>query len=112
MGAILTATSIPGRYIPPVQIAFADKVVHATMYGILGFLLSRAMDDPARTTRVRAMFGAFLFCVAMGAADEWHQLYIDGRDADVHDWIADSTGGFIGAAIWTLRSRQRAERTI
>ena len=108
MGAILTATSIPGRFIPAVGFRFTDKMVHVGMYGVLGFLLSRAMDDPAKTTRVRAMFGAFLFCVAMGATDEWHQLYIQGRSAEVADWAADSTGGFIGAATWMLRSRQRA----
>jgi VanZ family protein len=110
MAAILTATSIPGRYIPNSSIANADKVVHATMYGILGFLMCRAMDNPALTTRARAWLGAFLFCVAMGAADEWHQLYIQGRSADVRDWTADSIGGLLGATIWISRSRLRATR--
>jgi VanZ family protein len=111
MGAILTATSIPGRFIPAVGFRFTDKLVHAGMYGVLGFLMSRAMDDPAKTTRARAMVGAFLFCVAMGATDEWHQLYIQGRSADLLDWTADSTGGLIGASAWMLLSRQKAART-
>jgi VanZ family protein len=112
MGAILTATSIPGRYIPISGFRFADKLVHATMYGVLGFLVSRAMDDPASRTRGRALFGAVVFCIALGAADEWHQLYIQGRSADIADWAADSTGGLLGAATWLLLSRQRATRTI
>lgn len=111
MGAILTATSIPGVFIPAIGPRYTDKIVHIFMYGVLGLLMSRAMDDPAKTTRFRAMLGGFLFCMGMGAADEWHQLYIQGRSADVADWMADSTGGLVGAATWMLRSRQKDART-
>jgi VanZ family protein len=112
MGAILTATSIPGAYIPAIGPRNTDKVVHLFMYGVLGFLIARALDDPLKTRRLRAFLGGFLFCVAMGAADEWHQLYIKGRSAEVADWMADSTGGLVGAATWMARSRQKALRTI
>ena len=110
MGAILTATSIPGTFLP--EVLFADKVVHVVMYGVLGFLVTRAMDDPKKTTRLRAMLGvrAFLFCVAIGAIDEWHQKYIQGRKAGVADWVSDSAGGLFGAATWVLRSRQKDAR--
>jgi VanZ family protein len=111
MGAILTATSIPAHYLPPPSFSFEDKIVHVVMYGILGLLLCRAMDNPPVTTRSRAFFGAFLFCVAMGAVDEWHQMYIQGRTAGAGDWTADAAGGLVGAATWILRSRQRATRT-
>ena len=108
VGAILIATSIPGRFIPVIGPAHTDKVVHLTMYGILGFLIARSMDDPIRPSRMRAAIGAFLVCTAMGAADEWHQLYIPGRSADVADWTADSIGGLVGAAAWVLKSRKPA----
>lgn len=110
MGAILTATSIPGVYIPAVGPRYTDKVVHIFMYGVLGFLMSRAMDDPTRTTRLRAMMAAFLFCVLMGGGDEWHQKYIQGRSADPADWAADSTGGLVGAATWALLFRNKQAR--
>lgn len=111
MGAILTATSLPGAYVPVVGFRSADKLVHTFMYGVLGFLVARAMDDPAKTTHLRAMFGAFLLCVTMGATDEWHQKYIQGRSAEIADWMADSTGGLVGAATWMLRGRQKDART-
>jgi VanZ family protein len=110
MGAILTATSIPGRFLPVTSIHFADKLVHFFMYGVLGFLLARAMDDPVHTSRARAWMGAFLFCITIGATDEWHQKFIQGRTADGADWVADSTGGLIGASIWMLLGRNRAAR--
>jgi VanZ family protein len=110
MGAIVTATSIPGVFIPVVGFRFADKVVHLCMYAVLGFLMSRAMDNSTGTTRRRAFLAAFLFCGAMGAADEWHQRYIPGRTAEVADWMADSTGGLVGALTWILRSRHKDVR--
>ena len=110
MGAILTATSIPGVFIPVIGIPHADKVVHLCMYGTLGFLLARAIDNAAGTARIRGFLGAFLFCTVMGAADEWHQLYIPGRTAEVADWMADSIGGLAGAAAWAIRSRHKAIR--
>jgi VanZ family protein len=110
MGAILTATSIPGVFVPAIGFRFTDKAVHLGMYGVLGFLMGRAMDNSTGTARVRASLGAFLFCVALGAADEWHQLYIPGRTAEVADWMADSTGGLVGAAAWILKSRNKDAR--
>ena len=108
MGAILTATSIPGAFIPVIGPRNTDKVVHLFMYGTLSFLIARALDDPPKAHRLRAFLGGLLFCVAMGAADEWHQLYIPGRSAEVNDWLADSTGGLVGAAAWMLRSRHKS----
>jgi VanZ family protein len=112
MGAILTATSIPGRFIPPTTIRYADKLVHMFMYGVLGLLTARAMDDPAQTTRPRAWLATFLFCISLGAADEWHQRYMEERTADPMDWAADATGGLIGASIWMVLGRNRAARRI
>ena len=78
------------------------------MYGILAFLVARSMDDSARPSRVRAAVAALLVCSAMGAADEWHQLYIPSRDADVADWAADSVGALVGATTWLLKNRKPA----
>lgn len=111
MGAILIATSLPGSFVPNTGLRFADKAVHFTMYAGLGLLSARAMEDPPRTTRPRVLFAAALLCVAIGALDEWHQTFIQGRSTELADWIADSAGGLIGAATWTLRSRRKVIRT-
>jgi len=111
MGAILTATSIPGHFLPPPSFRLEDKLAHFFMYGVLGCLLARAMDDPHQTTRPRAWMGAILLCITIGATDEWHQKYIQGRSADGADWIAAATGGLIGASIWMFLGRNRAART-
>jgi VanZ family protein len=111
LGAILTATSLPKSVIPEVDFKFADKVVHVFMYGVLAYLIARAMHNPPRTTRVRVLTAAFLLVVAFGAIDEWHQQFIKGRTVGVADWVADSAGGLIGAAVWVIGSRFKTLRT-
>jgi VanZ family protein len=42
---------------------------------------------------------------AYGASDEWHQLYTVGRNADLHDWMADTLGAAMGLATFVLLAR-------
>lgn len=111
LGAILTATSVPKTVIPDVGFEFADKAVHFIMYGGLALLFARAMHNPPRTTRVRVVFASFLLVVAIGALDEWHQHFIQGRSTEFADWIADSSGGLTGVLLWVIAGRVRALRT-
>jgi VanZ family protein len=110
LGAILTATSLPSSVLPDAHVRFADKGVHFFMYGGLGLLLARAMHNPPRTTRFRVTLAAFLLVAALGALDEWHQRYIQGRSAEFADWMADSAGGLLGALIWVGATRVRNDK--
>jgi VanZ family protein len=106
LGAILTATSIPGSKIPDLGIPFIDKFVHFGMYAVLGFLVTRAVDGPTRAMVVRSIVIGFIICSAIGAADEWHQTYMPSRSTDPADWLADSAGGLVGALTWATRRRR------
>jgi VanZ family protein len=77
------------------------------MYGVQSLLLARAMRNPPRTTRFRVVLGAFLLTSAIGAMDEWHQQYIEGRSTEMLDWMADTTGGLIGAVVWLAADRAK-----
>lgn len=80
----------------------SDKVVHFTMYAILGFLAIRA----AWTRGTSLPWRRFLVvagCVSLwGAFDEWHQQFIPSRSMELGDWIADSIGGIAGVTMFTL----------
>lgn len=105
-GAILIATSIPGSALPSISpFAGADKVVHFAMYGILGALLGRALA----TGSVRFALLPLAAIALMAAGDEWHQQWIPGRSADVHDWMADVAGATVGLT-YTYMARPRRER--
>jgi VanZ family protein len=52
---------------------------------------------------------AFVACIASlyGATDEIHQLFVEGRNCNAWDWVADTVGAILGATlyakIWKMR---------
>lgn len=74
--------------------AHADKLVHAGLFGTLGFLAACAWLTAGER---RAMAFALLL---VGVATELLQGLVPGRGPSVADWIADALGvvlGMVGA---------------
>ena len=107
-GIILLSTSIPNPRIPH-TFAHADKLVHFVLYGVLGFLLARALRSD--TSVGRAIVLTVAFGIAFGAADEWHQRYIAGRSSELADWGADGMGVLFGALAGGSTSPRRRLET-
>ncbi len=107
-GMILVATSLPGSALPsPPIVLGVDKVVHATLYGVLGWLVARAVEG--RGWGTWAMMG--LAMATFAAADEWHQQWIPGRSTDAFDWVADVAGAMAGASLLRSARGRRETRT-
>jgi VanZ family protein len=101
VAVILVITSWPSPPVPGATPVGIDKVVHFTMYGVLGGLVARAME--LMSTR---RFAIVLCAIAaFAAADEWHQQWIPDRGADVRDWMADIAGAAAGVVVMTRRAR-------
>lgn len=83
----------------------SDTWAHFFVYAVLGLLVARAAElMPRRAARLAAVaIGISLF----GAIDEWHQRFIPGRFPAVGDWIADSAGGAVGAALFAFSVGRR-----
>jgi VanZ family protein len=95
---------------PPLPSEISDKQGHSLGYMGLSVTVGRALAGGlAHGTSFRAAAAAWALASVYGATDEWHQAYVPGRSADVHDWYADATGALIGAgACWAwgiIRSR-------
>jgi VanZ family protein len=76
----------------------ADKLGHATVYGVLAFFSARAWRrhgsaQAATIERTMAM------ALAFGALMELMQGYV-GRDASLADWVADGVGALVGIGFW------------
>ena len=100
--------------IPNIHLTFktppgTDKLVHAILYFVLCWLVWRAFHYQVSLPMMRnsALLGAFIFCVAYGFLDEYHQTFTPGRDSDFYDVIADTGGALLFVAIASLRSRHR-----
>lgn len=103
-GVILVGTSLPGTAVPH-EVALHDKAVHFTGYAVFAALLTRDVKQVGMQWVTVLL--AIAVALAFGAADEWHQRFIPGRYSDVADWLADSVGAVVGAALWSLYHRNR-----
>jgi len=68
-----------------------DKLLHAIAYGVLAFLALNYLKHQPLTFNAALVY-SFFYCALYGVSDEWHQSFIDGRQADVFDWLADCSG--------------------
>jgi VanZ family protein len=104
---ILFLTSIPGSHLPVIPIRGIDKVVHLTIYAVLGWLTTRAWLNGSRATALALV--VILGISFFGALDEWHQQFIPQRSMNLLDWAADSTGAALGAVMALAAARRQVQ---
>jgi VanZ family protein len=88
--------SVPGPYF--------DKLVHAVYYGIMAVLVDRGFGG-------RLPVVAMAIAIAVGGADELHQMSIPTREASMLDWLADVTGAVVLTVLWRAARRAGRRRT-
>jgi VanZ family protein len=87
-----------------------DKLLHTIEYTGLAILVFRALDGEGLQPW-RAAILTVIVVSAYGASDEWHQLFVPMRDADVYDWLTDTLAGVIGSvACWVFSTLVRPPR--
>jgi VanZ family protein len=110
---IFVLSSIPGRSFPKYKLFSYDKVLHALVYSVLGGLCFLALrrTRPMKTSRLIVL--SVLLGTVYGLSDEFHQLFVAGRSADLHDALADCIGALLGASavamLLTMKARARVE---
>jgi VanZ family protein len=80
-----------------------DKLVHGIVFALLAWALGFASGFHGWRSVSVAFFGSLL----IGLLDEWHQLYLPGRQAGWPDFVADTAGGLIGTISLAFWSRKR-----
>ncbi len=108
--AIFGASSVPGADFPDSPIFAHDKILHFIVFFGFAFLLERALHHQnrfpflARHSHLATLVAAIVY----GSLDEFHQAFVPGRDPDVFDLMADTTGA-IGAVIlvWLVNKFRR-----
>ncbi|MDO8685427.1 MAG: VanZ family protein, partial [Clostridiales bacterium] len=77
----------------------ARKTAHMLIYMVLGVLCMLAMFQHSIRMKVRI---ALAICAGYAATDELHQLFVDGRGAQIIDVCIDSFGALIGIVLVLL----------
>jgi len=111
---IFTLSSIPRLTPPLIGLKPSDKLYHFIEFTIFGLLLIQALRYRYSFNRRPAAIGwAVVLGILWGALDEFHQLFVAGREASLLDALAD-TGGVLLAAglawLWLLKRRSTRER--
>jgi len=106
---IFTLSSIPRLTPPPVGLKLSDKVYHFIEFGILGLLLIRALKYRYGLARwPEAIRRTVLLGILWGVLDEFHQLFVAGREAALLDVLADVAGVLtvaVAAWWWLLKKK-------
>ena len=81
-----------------------DKLIHATAYAVMAWLFWGAWKQKLGENLGLLAMLAVVFCSAYGGSDEWHQSFVQGRDASVYDWLADTFGALLLSILFWNRS--------
>jgi VanZ family protein len=104
----LSSQAHPLAFLPP-EVLLQDKLLHLLEYAALAALLVPGLRLAGVSVRA-ALLAALVMASLYGLTDEFHQSFVPGRDADVLDWVADTTGGAIGAIGASVLLALRAPR--
>lgn len=99
----LSSLSLP-LPLPFAPVVGLDKVTHLMAYGLLSYLLFRALHVTFhRAALWRIALAAAVLATLYGASDEVHQLYVPNRQTEILDLVADGIGAFLMAGICWMR---------
>ena len=98
-GVIYYLSSQPGTD-TPLLFPFQDKLYHAVVFAILGFLGMGTMKADTHGYQAWQVRMITALVILYAILDEFHQRFVPGRTADVFDVMADVTGGLLG--IWLM----------
>jgi len=88
-------SSLPESVIqlPPVRLI--DKMIHASVYGVLNYLVLRGCRKIGGDQK--AFYAGIMYSILFGFSDEVHQYYTPGRFADPFDYFADVIGVLVSS---------------
>ena len=92
-------SSLPGTD-TPMLFPLQDKLLHAIVFAILGFLGMGALQAGAHGYHGWQVWLVASLVTLYALLDEFHQRFVPGRTADVFDVMADVIGGLLG--IWVM----------
>jgi hypothetical protein len=80
-----------------------DKLAHMTVF----FVLACSIGFASRRRGPSAMVIGFVGALLVGMLDEFSQIYLPGRSADIDDLVADAVGAALGTVVLAVRIQVR-----
>jgi hypothetical protein len=103
---------LPRQYIPgqeklprPLYVVNFDKIVHAGIFAVFGFLWMKALDSKRRAWWIAGWGVVLAIVTELGQENR-----IVNRDCNLPDGLADSAGVLIGLGLFWYLERVQARR--
>ncbi len=78
-----------------------DFLMHPLEYTLLPILTFQAFrNSNSEILKTRVIRMGILFCLFYAASDEFHQMFVPGRHADLVDWLYDLIGISAGTFLY------------
>ena len=104
---IWIVSSIPSEELPSIQVLSIDKLAHAAVYFILGWLLDTwLLRKQVQPSKRRWIFVAVLLSALL---DEYHQHLIPGRSVSIYDFFANILGLSLAYLAGNYRNDKRKQ---
>lgn len=100
---IWVASSISRPWLPPADFVPTDKVAHGLVFGVLGWLVFRALSGGRRSWRAAVV--SAVVALGYGVVDEIHQRFVPGRTPSALDVLADGLGATLAVSIAVMLRR-------
>ena len=96
-------SSLMGRPVDP------SPIGHFSEYLVFGALLFNALRMHLRMRPSRVALCAIAIAAAYAVTDEFHQMFVPGRECDLIDWLVDVAAAAIAASAFAavLQNRDR-----
>jgi len=79
-----------------------SSLVHLIMYAVLCFLFIKLFISYGLENKKSIVYG-FLATIAYGLTDEFHQLFVPGREMHLGDWLLDAIGALIMVSFYKVK---------
>lgn len=80
------------------------KTAHFLVFLLLG-VATASVVKRKRTLTIRSAAAALGICIVFALLDEAHQLFVEGRGAEMEDVLIDSIGAAVGIGLYGLVKR-------
>lgn len=104
--------SFSAMEMPPGGASVPDWASHAAVYCGLAVLVCRALAGGFRVPALRETVLAVVLASAYGITDEWHQMSVPNRNAEVADLVKDFAGAAVGAMLFHLVTAFRLRKEV
>ena len=99
-------SSINAKSTGKIEINFIPIIYHFSVFFLLNFFLFVSIKGQ-NELKVKHLLFVLAISILYSLSDEFHQMFVPGRDASIFDILTDTSGIFISSMIYVYSQRKK-----